>query len=81
MKENENALKEAFALASGHFLTDQLPDGFEEWNEAQRLGFVEDHKWQPFEYWNPSDIYDEIQSLAGTMIRFAEKYNLSKIDD
>ncbi len=74
MKENENALKEAFALASGHFLTDQLPDEFEKWNETQRLRFVENHKWQPFEYWDPADIYDEIQSLASAMIRFAGKY-------
>jgi hypothetical protein len=73
--ENENALKAAFTLASGHFLTEQLPDGFDKWNETQRLKFVEDHKWQPFEYWDPADIYEEIQSLANTMIRFTETYN------
>jgi hypothetical protein len=77
-EENENALKAAFTLASGHFLTDQLPNEFDEWGEVQRLGFIEDHKWQPFEYWDPAEIYDEIRSLADTMIRFAEKYHINE---
>jgi hypothetical protein len=75
INENENAIKEAFTLASGHFLTDQLPDEFDDWSEEQRLGFIEDHKWQPFEYWDSAEIYDEICQLASTMFRFAEKYN------
>jgi hypothetical protein len=67
--------KKAIICASGQFLTDQLPDEFHKWNQVQRLGFIEEHKWQPFEYWDAEEIYEEICDLANTLVHFAENYN------
>ena len=51
--------------ASGFYLTDNIPDEYyTEWDEEEQDEFIQDHLWQPFEYWQTKDVLGEIHSLA-----------------
>ena len=54
----------AYILASRHFLTDELPSDWENWEEYQLLEFVEEHAWQPFEYRSAVEVWGYIENLA-----------------
>lgn len=74
-KNNTSSLLKhrATILASGHYLTDRLPEDSRDWDEDQYMKFIEDHKWEPFEYWRAEDVEEEIDSLACTLVRFAKE--------
>jgi hypothetical protein len=74
-KNNTSSLlhHRATILASGHYLTDRLPEDSKDWDEDRYMQFIEDHKWEPFEYWRAEDVEEEIDSLACTLVRFAKE--------
>lgn len=49
---------------SGFYLTEHLPDNWQELDENKLLDYIEQHLWQPFENWPPIDVLDEISTLA-----------------
>lgn len=55
---------QAYIMASRHYLTDELPGDWENWEEDQLLKFVEDHTWQPFEWRDAEDVWEYIELLA-----------------
>ena len=50
--------------ASGHYLTNNFPEEFTEWEEDEIDGFIEDNIWQPFQYYSPSYVWEQIYDLA-----------------
>jgi len=50
--------------ASGHYLTENFPEEFTEWEEDEIDGFIEDNIWQPFQYYSPSYVWEQIYDLA-----------------
>ena len=55
---------EAHILASRFYLTDELPADFDKLNEQEVMDFIKNHKWEPFEYWEPHGIWELIDDLA-----------------
>lgn len=53
--------------ASGHYLFESLPNNFIDWTEKKLYKWIEQHAWQPFEYWEGEKIFDEIDNLANSM--------------
>ena len=53
--------------ASGHFLTENLPDDYDQWSDEKLDDFIDDHIWEPFEDLEPSFIWDQILNLAKSM--------------
>ena len=43
--------------ASGQFLTEPFPDDYEQWSNEKLDDFIDDHKWEPFEDYDPSFIW------------------------
>lgn len=50
--------------ASGQFLTEPFPDNYEQWSNEKLDDFIDDHKWEPFEDYDPSFIWEQIEHLA-----------------
>lgn len=60
---------EVMQWASGFYLCDALPDGWEEWEEEELLDFIKLNPWQPFEQsHSPSDLLSDITGLARSVI-------------
>ena len=66
MPKNELVLvfKSDIIWASGPFLTEPFPDDYEQWSNEKLDDFIDDHKWEPFEDYDPSFIWEQIEHLA-----------------
>ena len=53
--------------ASGQFLTEPFPDDYDQWSNEKLDDFIDDHKWEPFEDYDPSFIWDQILNHAKSM--------------
>ena len=53
--------------ASQHFLTESLPDDWQKMSDEEVDEFIENHKWQPNEYWEAKDIRQQIGQVARSM--------------
>ena len=56
--------KQDYIEASHYYLTEALPEDFNEWEEKKLDGYVRDHLWQPFEYEEIDTVWDHIAQLA-----------------
>ena len=59
--------------ASGQFLTEHLPDDYDQWSNEKLDDFIDDHKWEPFENYDPSFIWDQILNLAKSMREYIDQ--------
>ena len=50
--------------ASGHFLTENLPDDYDQWSNGDFDEFILTHLWEPFEDYDASFIWEQIEHLA-----------------
>jgi len=61
---NEITENESILWASGHYLTNHLPEGFENWEEEKLDEYLLDNVWEPFEYYSANQIWEFIENLA-----------------
>ena len=61
-----------FAIMSGNFLTEHLPFDWAEWEEEKLQQFFEDNVWQPFEYYDWNDVYENIAICTRDVIELLE---------
>lgn len=59
--------KSDFEWASSFYLYDDLDDDWVNWDEEKLHSELEKLAWQPFEYWEGKDIYNEIEKLADSV--------------
>ena len=64
--------------ASGHFLTENLPDDYDQWSNEKLDDFIDDHKWEPFENYDASFICEQIEHLALSVRNYMEESNGKK---
>ena len=64
--------------ASGQFLTEPLPDDYDQWSNEKLDDFIDDHKWEPFEDYDPSFIWEQIEHLALSVRNYIEDSNDKK---
>lgn len=65
MKMNKT---QAYIRASKFYLTDELPEDFENLTEDETIQFINENVWQPFEMWDPFDVLEMIDDLASEFI-------------
>lgn len=65
MPKNEVVLtfKSDIIWASGQFLTEPFPDDYEQWSNEKLDDFIDDHKWEPFEDYDPSSSGNRLKIL------------------
>ena len=56
-----------FEWASSFYLYDDLDKDWINWEEEKLFSEIESLAWQPFEYWEGEDIYNEINKLASSV--------------
>ena len=61
--------------ASGSFLTQALPDDYDQWNDEKLDDFIQDHIWEPFESYDSSFIWEQIEHLALSVRNYMEDSN------
>ena len=54
----------AIRWASGHFLTLEFPENFDDLSESQINRFIDDYICEDYEYHSPESIYSMIENLA-----------------
>jgi len=59
--------------ASQHFLTNSLPDDWQNMENEKIDEFIENHKWQPIEDWEIDDIWQQIGQIARSMRSYIKK--------
>ena len=65
--------------ASGHYLTEHFPDEYINWEESQIDGWIEEHKWEPFEYHPVGEILELIDHLAYSLRRYVKPIEALKV--
>jgi hypothetical protein len=71
---------QAYVRASRFYLTDELPSKFDELDEQDIMDFIRDHRWQPFEDWEPHGIWELIDDLAKEILEIHELATLATPD-
>jgi len=56
--------KESIIWASGHYLTEHLPDEYDEWEEKDLDNYLLNNIWEPFEYYSADQVWENIENLA-----------------
>ena len=65
--------REDFEWASGFYLYDDLDQKWINWSEKKLFKEIAKLAWQPFEYWEGEEIYNEINKLASSVRQKIEK--------
>ena len=58
--------------ASGHYLTEHFPDEYINWGTDEIEEWIEDNKWEPFQYYSTRDIWEFIDGLAYSLRRYVK---------
>ena len=74
MQRNESDI----IWASGQFLTEPLPDDYDQWSNGDFDEFILTHLWEPFEDYDPSFIWEQIEHLALSVRNYIEDSNAKK---
>ena len=59
--------------ASGQFLTQGLPDDYDQWTNEELDDFIDDHIWEPLEGHDPAFIWEQIEHLALSVRNYMEE--------
>tara|TARA_Y100001951_G_C11159585_1_gene193992 strand:+ start:187 stop:429 length:243 start_codon:yes stop_codon:yes gene_type:complete len=59
--------------ASGHYLTEHFPPEFADWEEDKVDKFIDEHRWEPFEYHQTEDVWELIEHLAWSVRRYIKE--------
>jgi hypothetical protein len=59
-------IEKAYRLASQQYLTAELPEDWQQMDEEEFNSFLKDNAWEPFENWEGSDIWEQIDQTAQT---------------
>ena len=71
MQRNESDI----IWASGQFLTEPLPDDYDQWSNGDFDEFILTHLWEPFEDYDASFIWEQIEHLALSVRNYMEDSN------
>ena len=64
INRNSDEWRKLFARISAHYLTERLPDNWHEMSDDALDKFFEEHAWEPFEYWDTDDVFDQIATVT-----------------
>jgi hypothetical protein len=62
---------EAHIRAADFYLCEPLPEDFDKLDEQEVYDFIREHRWEPFEEWEPHGIWELIEDLASEFITIA----------
>lgn len=65
-----NTLKydKLFAAISGHFLTQELPDNWQDFDDQELEEWFTECAVETYEYWDWTAVYDQIKGVTETVL-------------
>ena len=66
---------EAHIRAADFYLCKPLPEDFDKLDEQEVMDFIRDHRWEPFEHWEPHGIWELIGDLASEFLLISKEKN------
>lgn len=66
---------EAHIRAADFYLCEPLPEDFDKLDEQEVTDFIQAHKWEPFEEWEPHGIWGLIETLASAFLSISKENN------
>ena len=69
--------EQIFCYASGMYLTDRIPDGYEYWDETKLIDFILNHRVEIFETLEPYEVLEEIEQAADHWRAFIREHQQS----
>lgn len=70
-----------YRIASEFFLCNPLPQDYAEMDDIEFNDFLEEHAWQPFEYWSADDMNEIIESLSYRMENIEREVRKNTLDE
>lgn len=61
-----NLKKESIIWASGHYLTEHLPEEYDTWGEEKLYNHLVEVVWEPYEFYSGEEVWKRIKELART---------------
>lgn len=71
--------EEVVVQVSGNYLTDFLPANWNKMEEKELDEFLENHSWEPLEYWDTNDVWELIMNAADTAWKMINRLNPDEI--
>ena len=65
-----------FQTLSGNFLCQQVPANWLDLTEEEQNQFVQEHIWQPLEYWDASEVINLIQDASDCLISLLKQNHI-----
>lgn len=73
LKQREMPEDTTVCWASGHYLTNELPDNWMDMDEADVLDFIEEHTCEDYEFFLPERLFDMMTHLAEDALHNKER--------
>lgn len=73
LKQRELPEDTTVCWASGHYLTDELPDDWMNWDDEEIYAFIEEHVCEDYEYFDPAHLFDMMTFLAQDALHNKER--------
>lgn len=71
--------EEVVVQVSGNYLTDFLPANWNKMEEKELDEFLENHSWEPLEYWDTNDVWELIMNAADTAWKMINRLHRDEI--
>ena len=65
---NDQKYNKLFAAISGHFLTQELPDTWIDFDDEHLEKWFKEHAIETYEYWDWTAVYDQIKEITETVM-------------
>jgi len=69
--------EQIFIYASGMYLTDRIPNGYEYWDETKLIDFVYNHMVDIYDHLDPTEVLSEIEQAADHWWAFTREHQQS----
>lgn len=63
----------AVVWASGHYLTEHLPENWIDWSDEELYSFITEHVWEPFENHDAPSVFEFIGQLADSVLKLIQQ--------
>jgi len=60
--------RDIYEWAAEAYLTERLPEGWQDLPDSQLYDWIAQHTWEPLEHWRPEEVWEQIDSLAWSAI-------------
>ena len=65
--------RELMIAMSGNYMSEYLPEDYQEMDDKTLYDFISDHAWEPLQYNPPEQTYEYIENAVYTITKFLQE--------